>query len=95
MLVDSVGPTKANAIKTLNNYGPFYLSHNPLAYCSLDGSHAILGIGYDKDYLYFKNSWSSSDTDISYTHYGKMTWSAFDKYSRYIGPYSARFWNDL
>ena len=87
--------SKDNAIKTLNIYGPFYLSHSPLAYYPHDGSHAILAIGYDKDYLYFKNSWSSNDTCTDYHLYGKMTWEKFKEHGHGIHMYNANIWKNL
>ncbi len=69
--------TKENAIHVLNDYGPFYWSHNPLAYCGIDGSHAILVIGYDNDYAYFKGSWSSNEKNETYQHLGKVEWANF------------------
>jgi hypothetical protein len=43
---------KENAIKMLNAYGPLWYAHDCGLYSS-KGYHAIIFIGYDKEYAYF------------------------------------------
>ena len=43
---------KENAIKMLNAYGPLWYSHDCGLYAK-PGYHAIIFVGYDKDYAYF------------------------------------------
>lgn len=83
-----VGPTfsgrKDIAMKVLHDYNVFVWAHD--AYYlgggnGLDSGHAILAIGYDQDYMYYKNSWSNDDSDKTYKHYGQITWSAMEKAS--------------
>lgn len=82
--------TKEKAITVLNEYGPFYWSHNPTAYSNINGSHAILVIGYDSDYAYFKGSWSSDETDETYHHLGKVDWSNFQSKGNGIYGYNKK-----
>ena len=97
----SIGSSKANCIKYLNQHGPFYWGHHccfyhPRAQYGQD-NHAILGVGYDKDGVFMKGSWSddSSYELVSYEHYFHVSWADFEQYGNMIGPYNINFWKNL
>ena len=92
MNAGTVTNSKKNAIITLNEYGPFYWGHHCSFYSGHEygeDNHAILVIGYDKDKVYWKNSWTSSEADSS-NGFGSTAWSNFEEYGYTIGKYH---WN--
>lgn len=77
---------KQNAIKLFCNYGPLWYAHDCGLYNSSHGYHAILMIGYDRNNIYFQNSWGGQSLPNV-----TVTWDKFTSFNHTDAP-GGVFW---